>query len=165
MGMPHIRMINKLTTMYLAHTSYTSPSSNEGYPGLAGYTVTNTISGDCTAHPSQPTYSTSADPGHIMQNIQYLGSPVPITKNFLFSFLFFSFDAPLSSWAVCKMTSSHHTLCCHGTHNTAHKTCAIIIPTASPLSERMGSRDELKPSVIAREGTHISLVSVLSPLF
>ena len=25
--------------------------------------------------------------------------------------------------------------------------------------------DELKPSVIAREGTHTSLVSVLSPLF
>ena len=50
----------------------------------------------------------------------HLGSPVPITKNFLFSFLFFSFDAPLSSWAVCKMPSSHHTLCCHGTHNNAH---------------------------------------------
>ena len=96
----------------------------------------------------------------------HLGSPVPITKTFLFfSFPFFLFDAPLSSWAVCEMTSSHHTLCCHGTHNTAHKTCAIIIPTASPLSERMGSRNELKPSVIACEGTHTSLVSVLSPLF
>ncbi len=89
-GSPHICMMNRLTTVYLTHTSYTSPSSNEGYPGLAGYTVTNTISGDCTAHPSQPTYSTSADPGHIMQNIQYLGSPVPITKKFFFfSFLFF----------------------------------------------------------------------------
>ena len=53
-------MINKLTTVYLAHTSYTSPSSYEGYPGLTGYTVTNTLSA---------TYSTSAGPGHIMQNI------------------------------------------------------------------------------------------------
>lgn len=41
--LPHNCMINNLTTMYLTHTSYTSPSSDEGYPGLAGYTVTHTV--------------------------------------------------------------------------------------------------------------------------
>ena len=87
-GLPHICMMNRLTTVYLAHTSYTSPSSNEGYPGLAGYTVTNTISGDCTAHPSQPTYSTSAGPGHIMQNIHTSDHQSPSQRLSFFSFFF-----------------------------------------------------------------------------
>ena len=87
-GSPHICMMNRLTTVYLTHTSYTSPSSDEGYPGLAGYTVTNTISGDCTAHPSQPTYSTSAGPGHIMQNIHTSDHQSPSQRLSFFSFFF-----------------------------------------------------------------------------
>jgi|JI9StandDraft_1071089.scaffolds.fasta_scaffold235503_1 hypothetical protein len=75
------------------------------------------------------------------------------STNNIFSFFFFMLlcfmgclrDNFISSHFVSTRHTSHGTNWCHH------------MPTVSPLSEHMGSRDELKPSIIACEGTQSSL--------
>ena len=78
----------------------------------------------------QPTTSSSSPhptgPGHGVHSI-------PIreclsTQNTFFLFSFFSFfDAPLSSWAVCEIPSSHHT-CVTTAHITPHQHAPLCPP-------------------------------------
>jgi hypothetical protein len=78
-----------------------------------------------------------------------------------FSFLFFTL---LPTWAVCEIPSSHRTLCRHPAHMACHYDHRHSLSTrhasnAPPLQERMGSHDELKPSVISTRGdTYLSSI-------
>ena len=89
------------------------------------------------------------------------------THIFLF---FFFFHTPAYIWLsarclhlIALCVTALALVSCHTTTTSSHPTLHTIPHTNTPpLQERMGSRDELKPSITARKGTHTCLV--YSPL-
>jgi hypothetical protein len=79
-------------------------------------------------------------------------------------FFFFFFFTLLPTWAVCEIPSSYRTLCRHSARMACHYDHRHSLSThhasnVPPLQECMGSRDELKSSVISTRGdTYLSSI-------